>query len=230
MLEEPSSMEALIAVIIGVLTACGVYLALRARTFPLVIGLTLLSYAVNVFLFVTGRLTVGLPAVISDQAVGYADPLPQALVLTAIVISFGMTAFLIMLALKARAELGTDQVDGRLDARDAPEGRARMSHLVIAPVLFPLFAATLMLLVRRIIPLRVRRGLNLVALVVQILLVSLLAQRVAGGEILVYALGNWPAPYGIVMVADRLSVWMLLDHQPARLLRHALCRARHGCR
>ncbi len=123
MLEELSSMEALIAVIIGVLTACGVYLALRARTFPVVIGLTLLSYAVNLFLFITGRLTVGLPAVISDQAAGYADPLPQALVLTAIVISFAMTAFIIMLALKARAELGTDQVDGRLDAEDARDAR-----------------------------------------------------------------------------------------------------------
>jgi multicomponent K+:H+ antiporter subunit C len=106
-------MEALIASIIGVLTACGVYLALRARTFPVVLGLTLMSYAVNVFLFITGRLTVGLPAVISEEAVGYTDPLPQALVLTAIVISFGMTAFIIMLALRARAELGTDQVDGR---------------------------------------------------------------------------------------------------------------------
>jgi multicomponent K+:H+ antiporter subunit C len=113
-------MEALIASIIAVLTACGVYLALRARTFPVVLGLTLLSYAVNLFLFVTGRLTVGLPAVISEDAVGYADPLPQALVLTAIVISFGMTAFIIMLALKARAELGTDDVDGR---RDEDAGR-----------------------------------------------------------------------------------------------------------
>lgn len=106
-------MEALIALIVGILTACGVYLTLRGRTFPLVLGLTLLSYAVNLFLFVTGRLTAGLPAVISAEAAGFADPLPQALVLTAIVISFGMTAFIIMLALKSRAELGTDHVDGR---------------------------------------------------------------------------------------------------------------------
>lgn len=113
-------MEALITLIIGTLTACGVYLSLRGRTFPVVLGLTLLSYAVNLFLFVTGRLTIGLPAVISEAAPGYADPLPQALVLTAIVISFGMTAFIIMLALKARAELGTDQVDGRLDTDSAP--------------------------------------------------------------------------------------------------------------
>jgi multicomponent K+:H+ antiporter subunit C len=108
-------MEALLAAIIASLTGCGVYLLLRAYTFPVVLGLTLLSYAVNLFLFATGRLVVGQPAVISDQATGYADPLPQALVLTAIVIAFGMTAFVIMLALKARAELGNDHVDGRRD-------------------------------------------------------------------------------------------------------------------
>ena len=106
-------MEALVALVIGVLTACGVYLALRGRTFPVVLGLTLLSYAVNLFLFAMGRLTIGAPAVIREAADGYADPLPQALVLTAIVISFAMTAFVIMLALKARAELGNDHVDGR---------------------------------------------------------------------------------------------------------------------
>lgn len=105
-------MEALLALIIGVLTACGVYLALRRRTFPVVLGLTFLSYAVNLFLFAMGRLTVGQPPVLASGATGYTDPLPQALVLTAIVISFAMTAFVIMLALKARAELGNDHVDG----------------------------------------------------------------------------------------------------------------------
>ncbi len=106
-------MEALVALIIGVLTGCGVYLALRARTFPVVLGLTFLSYAVNVFLFAMSRLTIGQPPVIAADAAGYADPLPQALVLTAIVISFGMTAFVIVLALKARVELGNDHVDGQ---------------------------------------------------------------------------------------------------------------------
>lgn len=105
-------MEALIALIVGVLTACGVYLALRARTFPVVLGLTFLSYAVNVFLFAMGRLTISQPPVIAADAAGYTDPIPQALVLTAIVISFGMTAFVIVLALKARVELGNDHVDG----------------------------------------------------------------------------------------------------------------------
>ncbi len=106
------SVEALVSVLIGVLTACGVYLVLRARTFPVVLGLTFLSYAVNLFLFAMGRLVVGQPPIIRAAAPAYSDPLPQALVLTAIVISFAMTAFVIMLALKARASLGNDHVDG----------------------------------------------------------------------------------------------------------------------
>jgi multicomponent K+:H+ antiporter subunit C len=106
-------MEALIALLIGVLTTCGVYLLLRGRTFPVVLGLTFLSYAVNLFLFAMGRLAIGQPPVIGTGLPGYTDPLPQALVLTAIVIGFAMTAFVIMLALKARAELGNDHVDGK---------------------------------------------------------------------------------------------------------------------
>ncbi|WP_417549047.1 Na+/H+ antiporter subunit C [Methylophaga sp.] len=105
-------MEWLVASVISVMTGCGVFLTLRARTFPVVLGLTLLAYAVNVFLFSMGRLQIGFPAVIDPAAAAYTDPLPQALVLTAIVIAFGMTAFLIVLALKARSELGNDHVDG----------------------------------------------------------------------------------------------------------------------
>ncbi|MFK7815418.1 MAG: Na+/H+ antiporter subunit C [Gammaproteobacteria bacterium] len=111
-------MEWLLALVIGVLTATGVYLTLRMRTFPVVLGLTLLAYGVNIFLFAMGRLTVGYPAVIDSTAGAYSDPLPQALVLTAIVIAFGMTAFLIVLALKAHGELGNDHVDGLDHAKD----------------------------------------------------------------------------------------------------------------
>ena len=110
-------MEWLVATVVAVMTGCGVLLTLRARTFPVVLGVTLLAYAVNVFLFAMGRLQLGVPAVIDPAAAGYADPLPQALVLTAIVIAFGMTAFVIALALKARSELGNDHVDG-LDHSD----------------------------------------------------------------------------------------------------------------
>ncbi len=105
-------MEALISIAIGLLTACGVFLMLRARTFPLILGLTLLSYAVNLFLFASGRLRMDAPPLIRDGA-SYTDPLPQALVLTAIVIGFGMTAYLVMLALRALAESGDDSVDAR---------------------------------------------------------------------------------------------------------------------
>jgi multicomponent K+:H+ antiporter subunit C len=105
-------MESLIALAIGVLTGCGTYLVLRGRTFPVVLGLTLLSYAVNLFLFASGRLSTGQPPIIGTGD-SYADPLPQALVLTAIVIGFAMTAFVIMLSLRARGELGNDHVDGR---------------------------------------------------------------------------------------------------------------------
>lgn len=117
-------MEALIAIALAVMTSCGIYLMLRARTFPVILGLTLLSYAVNLFIFVMGRLHSGAPAVVShttDASTHYADPIPQALVLTAIVIGFAMTAFLLVLALRARAELGNDHVDGTSAAVEVKE-------------------------------------------------------------------------------------------------------------
>jgi multicomponent K+:H+ antiporter subunit C len=123
-------MEGLIAVVIGLLTGCGVYLLLRARTFPVVLGLTLLSYGVNLFLFAMGRLTIGVPAIldrtVAPDAAAMADPLPQALVLTAIVIGFGMTAFVVVLALRARSDLGNDHVDGKnASCRSQEEQRVR---------------------------------------------------------------------------------------------------------
>jgi len=105
-------MELLFALVIGALTASGVYLLLRARTFPVILGLTLLSYGVNLFLFATGRLATGQQPVIGTAA-GYSDPLPQALVLTAIVIGFAMTAFLVVLSLRNLADNENDHVDGR---------------------------------------------------------------------------------------------------------------------
>jgi multicomponent K+:H+ antiporter subunit C len=113
-------MEAMLALFVGVLTGTGVYLMLRARTFDLVLGLTLLSYAVNLFIFLMGRVMVGRPPIVDGRLAptlaNYADPLPQALVLTAIVISFAMTALLLVIALVARAETGSDHVDGRESA------------------------------------------------------------------------------------------------------------------
>lgn len=112
-------MELMIAITLGVLTTSGIYLILRARTFSVVLGLTLLSHGVNLFLFSMGRLVAGKPAVIGLTE-SHTDPLPQALVLTAIVISFAMTAFVVVLSLKAAVELRNDHVDGEDPNEDRP--------------------------------------------------------------------------------------------------------------
>jgi multicomponent K+:H+ antiporter subunit C len=105
-------MELIVASSIGILTAGGVYLILRLRTFPVILGLALLSYAVNVFLFASGGLAVDQSPILSKYiGTRYTDPLPQALVLTAIVISFGMTAVLVMIGLAAHLESGDDRID-----------------------------------------------------------------------------------------------------------------------
>ena len=109
-------MEFLLASAIGVMTAAGIYLVLRLRTFPVILGISLLTYAVNVFLFTSGRVRVGAPPVLRDNIEVYTDPLPQALVLTAIVISFGMTAVVVMIGLGAFLGSDDDHVD------DRPEG------------------------------------------------------------------------------------------------------------
>lgn len=105
-------MELLVSCAIGVMTAGGIYLVLRQRTFPAILGLALLSYAVNVFLFTSGRLALDAPPILTDgNATTYTDPLPQALVLTAIVISFGMTAVVVLMALGAYLISQTDRTD-----------------------------------------------------------------------------------------------------------------------
>jgi multicomponent K+:H+ antiporter subunit C len=103
-------MEVLVAVSVGILVACAVYLLLRARSFSVVFGLVLLSYGTNLFLFAMGRLNTNQVPLTSMPG-PYTDPLPQALVLTAIVIGFAMTAFVVVLALRARGILGSDKVD-----------------------------------------------------------------------------------------------------------------------
>ncbi|WP_119393602.1 Na+/H+ antiporter subunit C [Salinibius halmophilus] len=110
-------MEIAIAFCIGLLSACGLFLILRGRTYPVVLGLTLLTYAVNLFLFASGQLVKGQPPILGSGS-SYTDPLPQALVLTAIVIGFAMTAFVVILAIRARADLGNDHVDGKSKPKD----------------------------------------------------------------------------------------------------------------
>ncbi|WP_414902327.1 Na+/H+ antiporter subunit C [Sphingomonas flavalba] len=109
-------MEMVIALAIGILTASGVWLLLRPRTFQVILGLSFISYAVNLFILITGRLRTDAPPIIAKgdgvDASLYADPLPQALVLTAIVIAFATTALLLVMLLISRGLTGTDHVDG----------------------------------------------------------------------------------------------------------------------
>jgi multicomponent K+:H+ antiporter subunit C len=110
-------MELIVALGIGVLAGSGVWLLLRPRTFQVIIGLSLISYAVNLFIFSMGRLRTGMPPILEPGTAGdpahYADPVPQALVLTAIVIGFATTALFLVVLLAARGLTGTDHVDGR---------------------------------------------------------------------------------------------------------------------
>ncbi len=104
-------MELLLAGLIGLMITAGTFLLLRGQTFTVVVGLTLLTYAINLFLFSMGRLHSAAAPILGSGGDHYTDPLPQALVLTAIVISFAMTAFSLALALRACGELGHDGVD-----------------------------------------------------------------------------------------------------------------------
>lgn len=115
-------MALLVSLSAGVLVAGGVFLLLRARLFSVILGLALLSYAANLFLFASSRLAVGLAPIIRYDATAYPDPLPQALVLTAIVISFGMTGFVVVLGLRAYHETGNDHVDGIEDGAAGGDG------------------------------------------------------------------------------------------------------------
>ena len=113
-------MELVMAIAIGALTACGVWLMLRHRTYQVIMGLCLLSYGVNLFIFSMGRLSVDSEPVLTPgltpTLLQYDDPMPQALVLTAIVIGFAMTALFLVVLMAQRGFFGNDHVDGQGDA------------------------------------------------------------------------------------------------------------------
>ena len=108
-------MEALLALASAVLYASGVYMMMRRRLAQLIIGLGLLSNGTTLLIFTAGGLTRARPPVVPDGATAlaepYADPVPQALIRTAIVIGFGLTAFSLVLAHRVHDATGTDDVD-----------------------------------------------------------------------------------------------------------------------
>ena len=112
-------MEGLLALVIGVLAGSGVWLVLRPRTFQVIMGLAFISYAVNLFIFSMGSLLIDRPPIIRPgvptSLENYTDPMPQSLVLTAIVVGFATTALFLVLLLASRGLTGTDHVDGTIE-------------------------------------------------------------------------------------------------------------------
>lgn len=108
-------MELLLVALIGVLYACGVYLILKRSMVRLLLGIILLGNGTNILIFLLGNITKGKPPIIEPDlsvfADIYADPIPQALILTAIVISFGLTSFAIVLLKRVYALINTDDLD-----------------------------------------------------------------------------------------------------------------------
>ncbi|HZH37906.1 MAG TPA: Na+/H+ antiporter subunit C [Flavisolibacter sp.] len=108
-------MEFILALITGTLYGAGLYMMLRRSMVKLLIGLTLLGNGANLLIFLLGRITKGKPPVIPEGEsvlTGiYADPVPQALILTAIVISFGLLAFAIILLKRVYRVTNTDDLD-----------------------------------------------------------------------------------------------------------------------
>ena len=112
-------MELILAIVAGSLYACGLYLMLRRRLVQLIIGLSLLANGSNILIFAAAGVTRGQPPIIEDGAVAvasFADPVPQSLILTSIVIGFGVLAFALVLAHRVHASAGSDDIDAiRLD-------------------------------------------------------------------------------------------------------------------
>ncbi|ASQ89600.1 Na+/H+ antiporter subunit C [Prosthecochloris sp. GSB1] len=119
-------MTVLLALLVGVLYAGGIYLILRRSMVKVIFGLILLGHAANLMIFTVGRLTKGAPAFVQEGASGlaepYADPLPQALILTAIVIGFGVQAFTIVLFKRTYQTLGTEDLDEMTSTDRLPPG------------------------------------------------------------------------------------------------------------
>lgn len=108
-------MEIILAILVGLLYASGLYMMLRRSLVKLIIGLILLGNGANLLIFLLGRITKGKPPIIPEESYHftdiYADPVPQALILTAIVISFGLQSFAIVLIKRAYKVVKTDDLD-----------------------------------------------------------------------------------------------------------------------
>ena len=121
-------MEVILALLAGFLVAAGAYLMMSGKTLPYLFGLTMISNAANLLIFGSGRLTYGEPPLIPEGAKTVhdaANALPQALILTAIVIGFGLLVFALALAYRTYYVLNTMEMDEMREAEPVAQGRAQ---------------------------------------------------------------------------------------------------------
>ncbi|MCD5323653.1 MULTISPECIES: Na(+)/H(+) antiporter subunit C [Pontibacillus] len=104
-------MEIITSLLAGILFATGIYNLLQKQLLRIVIGTALISHGAHLFILTMGKLKRGKPPIIVEGVENYVDPLPQALILTSIVISFGVTSFLLVLAYRAAQTNETDNMD-----------------------------------------------------------------------------------------------------------------------
>ncbi|MFZ3588238.1 Na(+)/H(+) antiporter subunit C [Bacillus sp. DJP31] len=104
-------MEILMSILSGVLFTCGIYLLLQKQLLRIILGTALLSHGAHLFILTMGGLRTGAPPILKEGVTSYTDPLPQALILTSIVISFGVTSFLLVLAYKTYKTNQTDNLE-----------------------------------------------------------------------------------------------------------------------
>ncbi|EZH65053.1 monovalent cation/H+ antiporter subunit C [Bacillaceae bacterium JMAK1] len=104
-------MEILMSILIGVLVTAGTYLVMSRSLLRIILGTAVIGHGALLLLLTTAGLKEGAPPITNIEALSYADPLPQALILTAIVINFATTGFFLVLAYRAYKELGTDDMD-----------------------------------------------------------------------------------------------------------------------
>ncbi|MHC0039021.1 Na(+)/H(+) antiporter subunit C [Pseudoneobacillus sp. C159] len=104
-------MEILMAIVVGILFMTATYLMLSKSLLRIIIGTGLLSHGAHLLILTMGGLKRGAAPLLGEHASSFVDPLPQALILTAIVISFGVTSFFLVLAYRAYQELGTDDMN-----------------------------------------------------------------------------------------------------------------------
>jgi multicomponent Na+:H+ antiporter subunit C len=103
-------MEAFMSLVIGILVAIGTYLIMTRSLLRVILGTALLTHGAHLLLLTMSGLKTGAPPLLGENAAAYTDPLPQALILTSIVISFGVTSFFLVLAYRTYKELGTDDL------------------------------------------------------------------------------------------------------------------------